>query len=183
MNKPEILLQASFDPKLRVYWFWSGVWILAVSVIGILILPFWFLGLGQLICARRFVYQRAALTSRTLHIQSGYWFKIEKHVPLDKIQDISLREGPLLRALGLASLSVETAGQSQDGGSDASLSGLMDAVAFRDAVLAQRDRLAGAVPSAEKRPEELEILLEIRDLLRKIADRGSAVDTRGGEGA
>ena len=169
MPQDEILLHARFDPKLRHYWFWSTAWWLAMSCAGVMVLPLWILGLGQYICARRLEAQKATLTARTLHLQSGIWFRVEKHVPLDKVQDLSLREGPLLRALGLATLSVETAGQSQQGASDATLTGLLDAAAFRDAVLAQRDRLAAG--SSVQAPPELQVLVEIRDILKDLSDR------------
>ena len=142
MTREEILQEAKFDEKLKLYWFVNTLWILAISIIGIPLLPFWVLGLGQYICARRYENLRAHLTPKNLYIRSGYMVMMEKHIPLDRIQDMALREGPILRWLGLAALSVETAGQSQQGAADATLAGLMDAPAFRDAVLSQRELLA-----------------------------------------
>ncbi len=180
MRRDEVLLEARFDEKLKVYWLFQTAWVLAITFVGIPLLPFWFLGLGQALCAKRYDHLKASLTTRSLHISSGFLFKVEKHIPLDKIQDLSLREGPILRKLGLAALTIETAGNSQQGMPDASLVGLVDAVAFRDAVLGQRDILAdgvassleaAAVAAAAAEPvsaQQLELLEEIRDSLRSI---------------
>ncbi len=177
MRRDEILLEARFDPKLELYWLLQAAWILAVTIVGIPLLPLWFLGLGQALCAKRFAHLKARLTPRTLHISSGYLFKVEKHIPLDKIQDLSLREGPILRKLGLAALTIETAGNSQQGMPDASLTGLVNAVAFRDAVLEQRDRLADGrrdslpTPAAPAPEADATVLGEIRDILLRIEEK------------
>lgn len=180
MRKDDVLLEAKFDEKLKLYWLLNPLWLMLITVFGIPFIPIWLLGLGQYICARRFANHRAHLTTRSLYIRTGYWFKVEKHIPLDKIQDLTLREGPILRSLGLAALSVETAGQSQQGGPDASLAGLMDAVDFRDAVMAQRDALIEGRERVADLPEhaqataeppavhDAEVLTEIRDVLLRI---------------
>lgn len=70
-------------------------------------------------------------------------FREEKSIPLDKITDLTLKHGPVLRALGLVTLHIETAGQStQAGAADAKLTGVVEARRFRDSVLEQRDRVA-----------------------------------------
>jgi membrane protein YdbS with pleckstrin-like domain len=109
--------------------------------VAIPLIPLWLLGVGQALCAKRYEHLMASLPPRALHISSGFLFEVEKHIPLDEIQDLSLREGPILRRLGLAALTIETAGHAQQGMLHASLAGLVDAVAFRDAVLEQRDKL------------------------------------------
>jgi membrane protein YdbS with pleckstrin-like domain len=180
MSHDEVLLEAKFNPKLKLYWFLNGALLLLVTVIGIPLLPLWVFGLGQFISKRRYEHLRAHLGKRTLYLRSGYLFKTEKHVPLDRIQDLTLREGPVLRALGLVSLTVETAGQSQQGTPDASLAGLLAAPAFRDAVLEQRDALSrrGSSPELEAPsspapglPEGADaqaLLADIRDVLVRI---------------
>ncbi len=179
MARDEVLLEARFDEKLKTYWFLSGLWILAITCIGLPLIPIWLLGLGQYVSARRFEHHKARLTTKSLHISVGYLFKVEKHIPLDKIQDLSLREGPILRRLGLAALTVETAGQSQQGTPDANLAGLTDAVAFRDAVLDQRERVvsgaelqpATSVPTGQPAVAgDSALLTEIRDSLQRIEE-------------
>ena len=176
MRSETVLLNARFDPKLKLYWLLQVAWILAVTCVGIPLLPLWLLGLGQALCTKRYDHLKARLTTRSLHISQGYLFKVEKHIPLDKIQDLSLREGPILRKLGLAALTIETAGNSQQGMPDASLAGLVDAVAFRDAVLDQRDALtegrSQASPPSEPAPAaDSALFTEIRDILLRIEDK------------
>ena len=80
------------------------------------------------------------LTDQTLELKKGYLFRIEKTIPLDKIQDLTLREGPLLRALGICMLDIETAGQSSpQGSSDAKIIGIKDTKEFRDRVGQKQD--------------------------------------------
>ncbi len=188
MSHDEVLLEARFDEKLKLYWFVNGLWIMVISFIGWPLIPFWVLGLGQFLSAKRYENLKAHLTPRTLYIRQGYLVKVEKHVPLDRIQDLSLREGPILRMLGLAALTVETAGQSQQGVPDANLAGLVEAPAFRDAVLAQRERLvhgeeAGAAAGGAAATAAADrglgpsagateaLLADIRDTLRRIEER------------
>lgn len=182
MRTERILLEAAFDPKIRAYWFFSGLIAMTVSVIGIPLVPFWVLGLGQWLVARQYERLQCELTDRTLNIRRGFLFRVEKNIPLDKIQDLSLHEGPLLRKLGLASLKIETAGQSAaQGAADASLVGVVDALEFRDSVLNQRDLVvaSGSGAPAAQAPAGASgsdaTLEEIRDSLlrieRMLADR------------
>lgn len=147
-GRGRILEKAEFDPKLRTYWFWNAVFVLVASLVGIVVLPVWLLGFGQWWTRRQFRAMEAELCERSLNYRKGVLFKVEKTIPLEQIQDLTLREGPLLKALGLCSLSIETAGQSATSGSDARLTGVRDARAFRDAVLARRDVLRGKAPES-----------------------------------
>ncbi len=44
MRREEVLLEARFDEKLKLYWLLQVAWILAVTLMGIPLLPFWLLG-------------------------------------------------------------------------------------------------------------------------------------------
>ena len=71
-----------------------------------------------------------------------------EHVGLDKITDLAVLEGPLLRHFGLCSLKIETAGGGEGSSmGQAGLPGIVDALEFRDKVLEQRDLVAGGVPA------------------------------------
>ena len=107
----ELLKAARFEDKLRTYWYLQVVLVCVATVVGIVILPIWILGLGQWYVRRKFEVLRCELYSRTLVVKRGIFFKVEKTIPLDKIQDLTVKEGPLLRALGLRSLKIETAGE------------------------------------------------------------------------
>ena len=111
MRDEKVLQQAKFDQKLPSYWMLSTLLGLTFTIVGIPLVPF-FLIFGWAFFQKRYEVLECTLTERTLHVKRGVIFRSEKNVPLDKIQDISMTEGPLLRKLGLASLHIETAGQS-----------------------------------------------------------------------
>ena len=177
MPESDLPLQAEFSPWLRSYLFWKGVIGLVVSIGGILLLPFWILGLGQAYSRRYVDHLECELTERHLRFQKGILFQIEHTIPLDNIQDLSFKEGPLLRYFELSILKIETAGQSGQGGSDMALYGIQGGDEFRGRVLAQRDRLTerssdrsaprgSAATGRSDRVEEL--LIEIRDAIREL---------------
>ncbi|WP_033922149.1 PH domain-containing protein [Sphingomonas sp. 37zxx] len=170
-TEPRILLHGAFSPKLRIYML--AYWTMAVvlTIVGIPLLPFW-LVIGPIWIRRYHAALRCDLTERNVIVGKGLVFRRELTIPLDKIQDISIREGPLLSAFGLLQLRIETAGQSNaaTGQSDADLVGLIDARQVRDQILAQRD----ALTSFEKQPGAIdsshELLTEIRDSLLRLED-------------
>lgn len=95
-------------------------------------------------------------------------------MPLDKIQDLTFKEGPLLRYLGLSILKVETAGGSAQGQADLTLVGIKDASNFRNQVLEQRDKVTEnkyGESNTEETEDTLQILKEIRDTLNIIAQK------------
>jgi putative membrane protein len=100
----------------------------------------------------------------------------EKSIPLEKITDLAVFQGPIMRRMGLKGIRVETAGQSSGAAALVSIVGIEDTDAFRDGVLAQRDRIAereeverpgGGVPAVGE-ATLLEVVTEIRDILRRI---------------
>ena len=171
MREERVLRRVEFDTKLPHYWMLLVCITLAMSIIGIPLIPLWLI-FGRAFHQRQFECLECELTERSLNIRRGVIFKVEKNIPLDKLQDMGLREGPLLRRLGLSSLVVETAGQSSpQGSSDATLTGVVDCPAFRDAVLNQRDLVAGGPglgSHAPVREGEQHTLVEIRDSLKRI---------------
>ena len=175
-TREKILIRAEFDAKLKFYWYMRVVGLMTASVGGILLLPAWFLGWGNWYCRRSFEALQCVLTERSLLVKRGILFRVEKTIPLDKIQDLTLKEGPLLRWFGLCSLQIETAGQSgQAGNSEGNLLGVVDVRGFRNAVLDQRDRISGTgtvSPAVARSPVgdgAVEgLLIEIRDSLKQI---------------
>ena len=177
-----ILQRAEFDARLPSYWLLLSAIGIAATIIGIPFLLIWLLGLGQYIHRRQYESLEAELTDRSLNIRRGFLFRTQKNIPLDKITDLAVNEGPLLRYLGLCSLGVETAG----GGANtamgqAHLPGVVEAEKFRDAVLAQRDRVTesgrGPVAGGEATPlassvagagSDPDALNDIRDSLMRI---------------
>ena len=170
-----VLAEAAFNRKVRTYWLLSGAFICVASVVGILALPIWFL-LGNYFTERYLQHMSCVLTDRSLKVSRGIFVRQEKTVPLDKITDLALIEGPIMRRLNLQAISVETAG----GGSPGALIkliGIVDAREFRDTVLRQRDIVAAASFSGSgevdtgKPKDDDALLREIRDTLMRIEDK------------
>jgi len=166
--------QSHFSPKLKFYLYFGSALYLAITVVGILLLPLWFV-FGGLWVKRYYNSLKLDLTDRTVVIKKGVWFRKELTIPFDKIQDISIHEGPILKAFGIMSLRIETAGQrnAATGQSDADLTGLIDARGMRDRILALRDAQItnGQQPAAQQGATSQELLAEIRDALIRIENK------------
>tara|TARA_R110002072_G_scaffold302678_3_gene487239 strand:- start:1459 stop:2061 length:603 start_codon:yes stop_codon:yes gene_type:complete len=174
-DRDPILLRAEFDERLPKYWLLMSSIGIAATFIGIPFLLVWLLGFGQWVHRRQYEALEAELTGRSLNIRRGFLFRTQKNVPLDKITDLAVNEGPVLRYLGLCALGVETAGGG--GGTSmghAQLPGVVNATRFRDAVLAQRDLVTTSGPSASSQPASGALtsneaaLNEMRDSLKRI---------------
>lgn len=179
-RKPLVLERASFNPDVRKYWLAGGSFALLFSIIGIPFLPFWWI-LGMWLTGRYLERMECTLTKRTLIVKKGFFVRVEKTIPLDKITDLGMVEGPLMRVFNVQALSIETAGSTAQGAL-VKLYGIEEAESFRDTVLDQRDRMlekemdeapalpASASPSrlgAEADGAEVVALLrEIRDELK-----------------
>lgn len=164
-------VEARFSPKLKIYIFASGAILLCATVVGILLIPLWLL-FGALWVDRYHAALKCRLTDRSVIIGKGVFFRQELTIPLDKIQDVSIREGPLLSALGLLSLRIETAGQrsATTGKSEADLIGLIEARQIRDQILQRRDRQT-SVSESRTSEDARALLTEIRDCLIRIEGR------------
>ena len=116
----------------------------------------------------------ARLTTQALEVRKGVFFRSEATIPLNRITDVRLHDGPLMRHYGLRGLKVETAGQSGDTGSEGNIISVIDAVGFRNAVLRQRQEALGSEQGAGSRNTAAgaaELLTEIRDILARIESR------------
>ncbi len=176
MSATHQLMSAEFHPYIRWYLFVLGIGGLFISFIGIPLIPLWLL-FGFYFCNRYYQSLVCVLTDRTLELKKGHLFRIEKTIPLDKIQDLTFREGPLLRTFGLCILDIETAGQSNpQGSSDAKIIGIKRAKEFRDRVIIQRDLVTQQpnAMTAVKPPVDsdqtrlIELLTDIRNTLQHI---------------
>ena len=165
--------QAHFSPKLKIYFFLSVALALAMTVVGILLLPIWaFVGVWW--ARRHYESLKLHITDRSIVVAKGVFFKQELTIPLDKIQDISIREGPLLARFGLLGLRIETAGQrnATTGQSEADLTGVINAREVRDMILQRRDALASSDKTTDSGDTVLSLLAEIRDSLKRIEAKG-----------
>lgn len=167
------LLEGEFDPRVQRYVRWLVSLILMITVVGIPLIPFWLL-FSLNYAPRALDRLSATLTERALEVESGVYFRKESTIPLDRITDIRLHDDPLMRWCGLRGLRVETAGQAGSSASaEGNLVGIVDAEAFRNAILTQREALAaapagGAVAPVAAPVGDAALLTEIRDLLQSI---------------
>ena len=147
MSTETIIREASFDPKVKTYWLLSGALVFVLTIVGIPLLLLWF-PLGLFFTGRYLDRMQCTLTSKNLKVKKGVLVRVEKTIPLEKITDMALVQGPIMRAMDINRLTVETAGQS-GAGALVSLTGIVQAEAFREAVLAQRDATADSGPAPD----------------------------------
>ncbi len=168
-NKPTILRTAEFNPKLKTYLNLYGAFIFLISFIGIPLLPFWFI-IAPFFINKYYERLECDLTTRSLRFKKGFLVQVEKTIPLDKIQDLTFKEGPLLKGLGLSILKIETAGNAANAGADMSLIGIVDPHEFRKMVFDQRDKVTDNTSSSSADSSEsiVEVLQDIRDSLKSI---------------
>ncbi len=169
----DVIAEAQFDRNIIG---WARLVIsgyLGISVVGILLIPFWWM-FSFWYGAEYMRRVSARLTTNALEVKVGVFFRKESTIPLNRITDLRLHDGPLMRHYGLRGLKVETAGSGgQTAGSEGDLIGVVDAESFRNAVLAQRQRIIetetgqGPAVVATAAPGN-ETLVEIRDILARI---------------
>lgn len=184
MSDHQILRTAEFDKAaMKKYYLLGPIIPMVITVVLIPIVPI-VLIIGLLFVDKFINSLSCRLTDRTLEIKRGWLNRTESTVPLEKVTDLQMYQGPIMRWLGLHGFKVETAGQTSGaaGGSLVNMIGIIDAPAFRKAVLEQRDLLAGSAPAPAAAPvpspvsdDQAQVLADIRDsLLRieaKIGDR------------
>lgn len=166
--KAQILETAEFNPDIKRYLLIYGILVLFITLFGIVLIPFWAV-IAPYFIRRYYDRLHCELTTRSLRFEKGLIFHTERTIPLDKIQDLTFKEGPLLKKFGLSILKVETAGNTGQGMSDLTLVGIIGASDFRNRVLEQRDQVTDTVGGdGMSRDDVVEILKEIRDSLRRI---------------
>ena len=164
--------QATFNPKIKTYLFAMGALSLFITIVGIPLLLIYPLGIGQYFSRRYYESLQCRLTDRHLEFKKGAFFKVEKTIPLENIQDLTFITNPFLNYFGLQMLKIETAGQSNPHGSDMKLIGIEGLVEFKQKVLSQRALISAESQSAEtksidKDDQMIQLLTEIRELLKK----------------
>jgi putative membrane protein len=187
MQEEVVIRKAVFNPKVKNYWVLSSVLLFVVTIFGIPLLLIW-LPIALAVCGRYLASLECVLTNKAVKLKSGVWNKVEKTIPLDKITDMGLLQGPIMRAMDLQRLTVETAGSSAPGAL-ASVIGVIDARGFRDAVMKQKELLAAgntgsedlapaaavglATPGVSSDAESIQLLREIRDSLYRLEGRAA----------
>ncbi len=156
------IVSVEFDPKVRIYWWLTTMFGLVVTFIGIPVAFLWLI-IGMPIHHKQFQGLSCSLTDRSLNIRMGWLFKKQQNIPLDKLTDVSIHEGPILNAFGVVRMHFETAGSAPF-----ILTGVRGGPQFRDLILKQRDSMSSQSMMPVQNSQSDEVLVEIRDLLKEI---------------
>ena len=135
---------------------------MAVTIIGIPLAILW-LPLGWIVHKKQFENLSCELTDRSINLRMGWLFKKQQNIPLDKLTDVSIHEGPILNFFGVVRMQFETAGAQPF-----MLTGVKDGPGFRDLVLKQRDSLSTLSGMSGQTSQSNDVLVEIRDILQQI---------------
>ena len=160
-----VLRRAEFDADGIIKYHWMGLIMISLFIVTIpitLIVAIVY----KIVLTRVIASWDCVLMTRSLNVKKGVFNKIEKTVPLEKITDLQMVQGPIMRMFSLHRISVETAGQSGPG-SLISLIGIKDTEAFRKEVLEQRDRMSGTSTKTSD-SEKGDVLTEIRDSMARM---------------
>jgi putative membrane protein len=155
-------MAVEFDRKIIVYWWMMANLGLLVTVVGIIAMVVW-IPFGWIVHKKQFEHMSGALTDRSINMRMGWLFKKQQNIPLDKLTDVSIHEGPILNAFGVVRMQFETAGAAPF-----ILTGVKNSDQFRDLVLQQRDSLVSTPQQSAPSDDSNDVLVEIRDILQQI---------------
>ena len=158
------IMAVEFDKKIIVYWWMVSNFSLLITFVGIILMPIW-IPLGWFVHKKQYDHMSGALTDRSINMRMGWLFKKQQNIPLDKLTDVSIHEGPILNAFGVVRMQFETAGAAPF-----ILTGVKNANQFRDLVLQQRDSLVSAPQQSAPSNDTSDVLVEIRDILKQISE-------------
>ena len=156
------IMAVEFDRKIIVYWWIMANLGLLATVVGIIAMIVW-IPFGWIVHKKQFEHMSGALTDRSINMRMGWLFKKQQNIPLDKLTDVSIHEGPILNAFGVVRMQFETAGAAPF-----ILTGVKNSDQFRDLVLQQRDSLVSAPQQSAPSDDSNDVLVEIRDILQQI---------------
>ena len=113
--------------------FFVGCVILVAS--GVTALTF-----GRWLCPQQANNLRYRLEGSTLRADGGVFFLFRKSIPLERITDVALVQGPLLRFFDIWAMRIQTAGSAQ---CEATLWGVREPEKMRELILSQRQGVYG----------------------------------------
>ena len=157
------IVAVEFDRKIIIYWWLMANLGLLSTIVGIILIPIWIL-FGWIVHQKQYDNMSGALTDRSINMRMGWLFKKQQNIPLDKLTDVSIHEGPILNAFGVVRMQFETAGAAPF-----ILTGVKNSNQFRDLVLQQRDELVSAPQQSVPPDDSNNVLVEIRDILQQIS--------------
>ena len=156
------IMAVEFDKKIIIYWWIMANFGLMISFIGIPLMLIW-IPFGWLVHVRQYEHMSGGLTDRSLNMRMGWIFKKQQNIALDKLTDVSISEGPVLKAFGVVKMQFEPAGAAPF-----ILTGVKNSNQIRDLVLQHRDSLVSNPQKSSPSEDSNNVLVEIRDLLKEI---------------
>lgn len=137
---------------------------LGLPLLVIFLFTFWWIG-------KYYQTMKYKLTGHEMTWRRGVWFRNTGIVPYNRITNVDITQGPISRALGIASLRIQTAGYSASkaASSEISIEGIKEFEDLREFIMGMvRGGKAVAVESYQKEDSTvLEELVRIRKLLEK----------------
>lgn len=136
----------------------------------------------------RYITLRYKFDADGVSMSYGVFFKREVNLTYRRLQDIHLTHNLLQRWMGLATISLQTA--SGNAGAEMTIEGVLEAEALRDFLYARMrgakddhhaptmanavaaDGIVTAVLHDHSNTNALQTLIEIRDAMQKLVDRG-----------
>lgn len=115
-------------------------WIMWFTIIGIPLVFIFAFAISPNIARKQTRALKYWLEGPILRIEEGIVFKKKKAIPLGKITDVALCQGPLLRRCNIWRLDIQTAG-TVSMYSEARLYGLKDPEGVREKILAKREEI------------------------------------------
>ena len=122
----------------------SGALLFFISFFSILFSTVLFLAISYAyfywLCPQQANNLRYRLDGSTLRADGGVFFLFRKSIPLERITDVALVQGPLLRFFDIWAMRIQTAGSAQ---CEATLYGVRNPEEIRELILSQRQRVYG----------------------------------------
>ena len=144
----DTVLEAQFDLEIIAYLRLYVSGILLITVVGIPLIPFWLIVSAWY--GREFMRRQSArLTTQALEIRKGVFFRSESTIPLNRITDLRMHDGPLMRHYNVRGMKVETADSRELREARETCLACVAAAGFRDAVLRQRQKALDAEQSTD----------------------------------
>ena len=132
------------EPVARYFYYSYILMIIVIGIcffgIGIVLAIIYAFTLGPWLSKKQAEALTYWLDGSTLRADSGVFFLKRKAIPLDRVTDIVMTQGPLMKWCGLWDLRIQTAGTG-NAMPEASLYGLIQPEQVRDLLLKERDRI------------------------------------------
>jgi len=161
---------------------WIGIVIesslVNIIMVGLLVFCLCFVGVWNILYYKSVVYN---LNSTEMTWKRGVWFRQTGIVPYNRITNVDIVQGPLMRLFNISSLSIQTAGYSAQKMAEINIIGIEEPEPLRGMIM-DFVRAGGVLPAAtggagdgEAQPlcgsEVIDELREIKSILKKIAEK------------